>query len=166
MARSGRSPTPPARPAGLAPVALLAAAILPVAYGLVLNWRMAGAPASGTGQASPRIALCAVAAAALAAGATAAMPADRDEGGPAMPLRLAMVTLIAGVVAFSLIAIAPWIASAVCDVLPTHSLFAFWRCNSVSNSVSRGMTVIGFAILVLMIGALSLTARCDKAKAP
>jgi hypothetical protein len=73
---------------------------------------------------------------------------------------------VVAAIALTIIAITPWVlATAVCDIgLPTHSLFAFWCREHFSNSVARTMAFIGFAVMVLTIGALSWTASRNRAQ--
>jgi hypothetical protein len=156
----------PARSSGLNPaaIALLAAIVIPIGYGIVLNWRMFAADdwdRSSLG----RIALCVVAAAAIAA-AGLALPRGTNEGRSAPgALGLLVGAAVTAAIALAVIAVAPWLlTTAVCDILPTPSLYAFWCRESFSNSVERTMAFMGFAVMVLTIGALSWAASRNRAQ--
>jgi hypothetical protein len=148
----------PVRPAGASPAALavLAAIAVPVVYGIVLNWRMFAA--NGWDRSSlTKVALCVVVAAAIAAaGLGLARGQDRYRPGAA---GLLVAASLAAALALAIIAVTPWLlATAICDILPTHSLYAFWCREHFSNSVARTMAIVGAVVAVLTIGALSWAA--------
>jgi hypothetical protein len=146
-----------------AALALLAAIAIPIAYGIVLNWRMFAAD-DWDRSSLTKIALCVVVASAIAAAALA-LPRGRDAGDSPGVLGLLVGAALSAAIALTIIAVTPWLlATAVCDVLPTHSLFAFWCREHFSNSVARAMATIGFAVMVLTIGALSWAASRNRAE--
>jgi hypothetical protein len=131
-------------------MALIAAVTIPIAYGVVLNWGIFAAD-DWDRSSLTKIALCVVVAA-----AGLALPRGSDAGDSPGALGLFVGAAVAAAVALTAIAVTPsLLATAVCDSLPTHSLYAFWCREHFSNSVARTMAFIGFAVMVLAIGALN-----------
>jgi hypothetical protein len=142
-------------------MALIAAVTIPIAYGVVLNWGIFAAD-DWDRSSLTKIALCVVVAAAIAA-AGLALPRGSDAGDSPGALGLFVGAAVAAAVALTAIAVTPWLlATAVCDSLPTHSLYAFWCREHFSNSVARTMAFIGFAVMVLAIGALNWAASRNR----
>jgi hypothetical protein len=155
----------PARSPGMKSAAfgLLAVMAIPIAYGIILNWRMFAADdwdRSSIG----KIALCVVAAAAIAAAGLALPRGTEGQSAPGA-LGLLVGAAVTAAIAVTVIAVTPWLlTTAVCDILPTHSLYAFWCRENFSNSVERTMAFMGFAVMVLTIGALSWAASRNRTK--
>jgi hypothetical protein len=97
----------PARSTGLssAAFALLAAIAIPIAYGIILNWRMFAAD-DWDRSSLTKIALCVVVASAIAAAALA-LPRGRDAGDSPEALGLLVGAALSAAITLTIIAVTP-----------------------------------------------------------